>query len=90
MYFNKCICIKQYIFYKIDDSINQTENGGLYKFEVGKEYNYIKETNRWGTYYKVFHSFDNYFSFWELENNKEGVKLTTSDKIFDFLFKIKI
>ena len=38
----KCICIKYSNFYKIDDSIDQTV--GLFEYEVGKEYECIKET----------------------------------------------
>jgi len=83
----KCICIKYSSFYKIDDSIDQTEKDGLFEYEVGKEYECIKETDGWGTYYRVIYSDTKDICFWESEIN--GFRLTTPDKVFNQFFKIK-
>lgn len=85
----KCICIKNSSFYKIDDSIDQTENGGLFEYEVGKEYECIKETDGWGTQYRVIYSDNKDICFWESEINEKGFRLTTPDKVFNQFFKIK-
>ena len=87
---DKYICIKQLIYYKLDGSINQTESGGLLEYEVGKEYECIKETDNWGTYYKIIHHKNEYITLWESEINKKDVRLTHSDKLFDKFFKIVI
>jgi len=87
MSFNKCICIKQCIFFRIDETALFYDDG-KFEYEVGKEYEYVKETDGWGTYYRVIYSDTKDICFWESEMNAEGFRLTIPDKVFNQFFKI--
>ena len=83
----KCICVKNCMFFRIDETASFYEDG-KFEYEVGREYECIKETDGWGTYYKVIYSDTKDICFCESEMNKEDIRLTTPEKVFNKFFKI--
>jgi len=75
------------MFFRIDETVLFYDDG-KFEYEVGKEYEYVKETDGWGTYYRVIYSDTKDICFWESEINEEGFRLTTPDKVFIQFFKI--
>ena len=51
----KCKCIKSSSWYKIDDSLEQTENGGRFEYIINGEYEFeIIKNEHWGDSFEVF------------------------------------
>lgn len=83
----KCICIKKCMFFKIDENALSYDDG-KFEYEVSKEYECIKETDTWGTLFRVIHSDNKVMCFWESDINEWGLRITTPDKVFNKFFKI--
>ena len=66
----KCICIKKSSFYHIDDSFSENSDGGIFEFEVGKEYECLENINDfWGNSYEVIHSPNKSITWTELDED---------------------
>ena len=67
----KCICIKKYLIFSIDD-YNPPNNSGILEFEVDKEYEYVKNKHdSLGNFYTVTHSPNRSLTISEFEEEQE-------------------